>query len=100
MLVLEITKNQLEEFAKAVRKLTAKEIDELFHECGWKEHPSGNNKALPAEKIEEIKTDEDIALQMITCLFEETPKEEFLYIVRDRTKLYPKPILEKEDEED
>jgi hypothetical protein len=95
----EIAKNQLEEIAKKVKKLNPKEIDELFCDCGWKEYPSGDNKALPLDKIEEIKNDDDMAISMITCLFEETPKEEFLYVIRYRTGLYSKVIEETEKDE-
>jgi hypothetical protein len=96
----EISKNQLEEIARKVKKLNAKDIDGLFCDCGWKEYPSGDNKALPPDKIEEIKNDEDCATEMIQCLFEETPKEEFLYVIRERTGLYSKIVEETNEDED
>lgn len=83
----EINKYELVEIADKVRKLEAKDIDELFFDCGWKDKNRGKNKALPIEKIEEMKADEQTAIQMVTRLFEETPKDEFKYLIRERTSL-------------
>lgn len=97
----EISTDKLGEIARKVKKLEPKEIDELFFDCGFRAVARGNNKALSDEKIAGIKNEETIAIEMITALFRETPKEDFLYVIKDRTGLYSKVTLDDpEDKED
>lgn len=82
----EIKLSQLIELAIKVRKLEPKQISQIFIECGWEE--------IEAEQIDKMKKEENYALLMITALFDQTAKDEFLYIIKDQIKSSPKKTKE------
>jgi len=95
----EITNKRLIEIVDEVKKLDSKRIDELFFECGWIDDSHGKNKALPDEKIEEIKSDDRTSFEMIKALFQEMRKEDFLYIIKEQTNALAEPTIEEETED-
>ena len=97
----ELSENHLMEIAKKVRMLDEKRIDELFFDCGFKEKTRGKNRSLSAESIMTLKKNNEEAFGWMITLFQETPKEDFLYAVRNALALPIKiEFDEEEDEED
>ena len=95
----ELTENHLMEIAKKIRLLNEKIIDDLFFDCGFKEKGKGKNKSLSKDTILEIKKDNEEAFGWIVKLFQETPKEEFLYVVRDKLAIPLKIEFDEVDDE-
>ena len=64
------------DIAKRVRKLSKKEIEELWCGCGWVDSDKGENKALPPWRLNQIKEDQKSAEGQVYSLLMESPVEE------------------------
>jgi hypothetical protein len=94
----EISIEKITELTEKVRKLNEKDIDQIFFDCGCKEKARGKNKSLSDITIKKIKEDEDVALKLLIVLFQETKKDDFLYVIDEKFILLAKD--EDFDEED
>lgn len=67
---------EIKEIAVKIQKLSEKQIDNLWHKCGWVDSEKNpENKSLPRKRILMIKGNDTLAKQHITSLLFETPKK-------------------------
>ena len=63
-----------EKIISKIRKLSKKDIDKLFYNCGWIDEEKGENKSLPNDKINKIKMGDS---RLIDVFIQETGIKEF-----------------------
>src|SRR3989338_9063106 len=87
--------HELETLAKRVMKLTCETIDELWHSCGWNdvEAEAEGQRALPRERLGDIKYDFFFACESIENLIIDTPGTE-----REMRELFKKQLIVFEQE--
>lgn len=73
-----IKTEEIESIRDRVMKLSPENIDLLWSKCGWIDSEKKYSRALPKEKIANIKVNKEMSLQYVTALLLETPKLEIL----------------------
>jgi len=66
---MEIKKAKKENIINKIRKLSRRDIDKLFYNCGWIDEEKGENKSLPNDKINKIKRGDN---RLIDVFIQET----------------------------
>lgn len=93
-----VSDKEFEDFSKRVFKLNKKEIDRLFHLCGWKEVgcEDDGNLALPQYRLDYIKKSLKNTEEWIGNLLFDTPYEaDILEVKRSLEKNLKKIEAEK-----